>query len=198
MKSENLTSVVKKYENVEEMLKGCQKGSFFKVITLTSPSMKKRNNPYYGKVQKITIYKGCMLGVSYQNVVQNAAKRNGVENDTPYIVNTNTGKGTWILGLENYITENEKGDKYLHLFITRGTRKEMKYLYEGVIIDFNNPIFDKIASWDKNFGKKHEVCKKQEDYGASDDTILSVITPKLENVIEVEQKNKIYQKSNIE
>ena len=184
---------MKRYATLEEILKSSVKGGFYRVVTATIPTMNKRNNPFIGRVKKVTIYSSCQMGISYQNAMQNAYKRtNGEASAQAYEVQANTGKGTWIDGLVNFITENEKDARYLHVFLHKRTKKYVFYLLDGKLVKSGTDLFDEVASWDKNFNKQRTACPKQADYGISDYEITGVITPKVENVIEVVQSDRYY------
>lgn len=184
--------------NLFEGLKRVKKATYCKVVTLTVANMNKTNNPYYG-TKKITIFSSCKLGIDYANLMDSCAKKSMGEQPTEhYKVSTNTGKGDWIEGLEKLVTRNDKGAEYLHIFIEpTATKKYTAYLYNNQLITTDNPLFEQIRFYDKSANKKN-ICSKQENHGIEQNKLTSLITVKCENVIEVFQKETLYENVSLE
>lgn len=181
------------FTNVEDAIKNLKKGSFVRVSMLTTPTMNKRNNPYYGRVKKLTIISGASLGVDYAKLMQNAAKRSGNETEEKYDVDKRYSKGVWVNGLEKFVSVTNTGQKYLHIYMyQRTSKRNVCYMLDGKIITQNNPLFEQIAMWDKNYNKKPQACAKQAEYGVDDTEIPMVITPLLENIIGIKQNDINY------
>ena len=179
--------------NVCDFLKEVKKGAYLNVSAISEPKFSKKSG-FAGYV-KCTIYKSCILGADYATQVENAAKRSGESVTSDYKVSTNTGKGTWINGLYGLVTENEKGVRYLHVYLKKCTKKVVTYISpEGEEFTQDNPLFEAIYMADPASKKSKSACPKQAAFGVSDEQAIFVITPKLDNVIRIEQGNLTYYK----
>lgn len=104
-------------------LKGCQ---FINVVALTDADMYLRNNPFKGRVQKLTITP-MQFGYDYERAVNNRLAREGKE------ANFSAEKlpwGEWLKGWENKVLEY-KDMLYLRTYCVRDARPRTFYLLDG-------------------------------------------------------------------
>lgn len=180
------------FNRIEDFLKVANKGAFTNVVTFTIPKMNK-SAIYFGRVQKVTIYGSVKFGLDYSKLMKTLANKNGISQTEKYQVETNTGKGLWVDGLENIVTENDKGQRYFHLYLDKHSKITTYYLLDGdTYISKEMPLFDKIYSEDYASRKVNEPCDKQKAYGVGDKGYVRKITLKLENVKEIKQGAKSF------
>lgn len=66
--------------NIINQVSATKKATFgVEIITETIPAMRKTNNPFVGRVTKITHYIDGVLGVDYQKTVNRRLAKNGLE-----------------------------------------------------------------------------------------------------------------------
>lgn len=104
-------------------IKGCQ---FMNVVAITDPDMYLRNNPFRGRVKKVTITP-MQMGYSYENAVNNRLDREGCEADFKA---EPLSWGAWVKGLENKVIEH-KDMFYLRTYCVRNARPRTFYLLDG-------------------------------------------------------------------
>lgn len=191
----NKANEIKRFENVYEMLNNLKKGVYSSISYLCDCKMNKRNNPYYGRVKKLTVYNSIKFGVSYANVMEKQATKAGNEPEKAYIVNTNTGKGNWVFGLKDILTRNEEtGKEYLHIAIYPESKTESYYILDGLIVKKDSKVYEEIKSWDNSLKKaKNEPCEKQKEYGVTKEVFVKTPTFILTNVISIKQGNRVWQ-----
>lgn len=144
-----------------------------KVVTITTPKMNKRNNPFLlngDNVQKITYYNNIGLGISYENSTNNKLERMG--EDATFEAEKPKGM-TW----ENYpfILHSDKNpqQKYLRMQFYANTSCKSLYLVNG-----------RIAT-----PKQIETIKEFLPKSNSSDSLIKVVSVKLENVVKIKQAN---------
>lgn len=151
------------------------------IKTATEPAMRKTNNPFVGRVKKVTTYTDAVLGVDYQNAVNNRLARKGFES--------------------NYQSEAPKGKKHYNNFFYQSLDNETFYLkiglYSNTIIESQFFIDGQLATAEqlaelKTFlQSKSHFCQKQADYGLNNEQEqYSIVTPKASNILSIYQGNK--------
>ena len=192
----NEVKKLEKFRSAEEMLRNAKKGVYSKVSYLSECRMNKRNNPFYGRVLKLTVYNSVKFGISYANIMERQAEKAGNAPDSPYIVNTNTGKGNWVTGLKDILTRNEEtGKEYLHIAIYPESKVKSFYLLDGELLNEDDKVLEEVKSWDNSLKRANKPCEKQEDYGMTKETFVKTPTLILANVVGIKQGNKIYLKN---
>lgn len=93
--------------------------------TETVADLKKRNNPYYGRVMK-TQTKWGIMGFDYQNSINNLAAKEGVDP-------LKAKKRHWGNVIHNGLFVENKGKIYLRL--KQEGEKDVKYFLDGMQID---------------------------------------------------------------
>lgn len=144
-----------------------------KVVTITEPRMNKRNNPFIingDVVTKITYYNNIGLGISYENSTNNKLERMG--EDATFEAEKPKGM-TW----ENYpfILRSDKtpGQKYLRMQFYKNTTCKSIYLVNG-----------KLAT-----PQEIETIKAFLPKSNSSDSLIKVVSVKLQNVVKIKQAN---------
>ena len=144
-----------------------------KVVTLTEPKMLKRNNPFIANgdsVQKITYYNNIGLGLSYENSTNNKLERMGEERN----FEAEKPKGM-VWDSYPFILRSEKNpqQKYLRMQFYANTSCKSLYLVNG-----------RIAT-----PKQIETIKEFLPKSNSSDSLIKVVSVKLENVVKIKQAN---------
>lgn len=101
--------------------KGCQ---FINIWTITEPDMYKKDNPFYGRVQKVS---ACQMqfGYSYENAVNNRLEKVGCESD---FVAEPLPWGEW-LHPNKVITH--KDTLYIRTYNVKGVKPRTFYFLDG-------------------------------------------------------------------
>ena len=162
----------KLYKTIIELLRDANPLALFDVGLMTIPNMNKKDNPYYGKVRKISVYNNCILGFRYPTDYNNYYRPNLSPNDG------------WII---DDMLLHRNGKSYLYLFATKATSKDYYYIYQGYPIMRDNIFFKDIVSFDKN-----ACANKSRRPNLNDDRIIFGITPRIENIFYIRQGNKVY------
>ena len=178
MKTANFTIT-----SVEDFVANIKKGTFgVTMITKTEPKMNKRNNPFFGRVQKITYLSNVGLGLSYQNTINNRLERLELENN--YQAEKPKGKHF----INDFILASDKDETihYLRTTMYKNTKSETIYLLDGQIVD--GDILKEI----KVFIPKATTCQKQQNAGLEEQDQVIVRDFKVENIIHLAQGEKVY------
>ena len=156
------------------------------IVTETEPAMRKTNNPFVNRVKKITIYKNAILGVDYQNAVNNRLERNGLE--------------------PNYVAEAPKGKKHYNAFFYQSLDETKFYLKIGMyknttatprfVIDGHDATTSELALLKTFLQDKNTFCQKQANAGLDvKDKQYPIVTPNALNVVSVKLGERlIYQR----
>ena len=174
-------------ENIIEKVSQLKKAVFgLEITTATEPAMRKTNNPFVGRVKKVTKYTDAVLGVDYQNAVNNRLARKGYE--------------------KNYQSEAPKGKKHYNAFFYQSLDNEKFYLkigiYSNTIIESTYYVNGQIATPQqlaeiKTFiQSKTQNIGKQEKAGLSGDEQYHTISPNAQNVLSIKCGQKIIYQRN--
>lgn len=101
--------------------KGCQ---FMTVSYAVEPKMNKRNNPYFGRVTKISVAQ-VQYGYSYQNAVNNRT-----DEDAPEFKAQSMSGAEWLRGFENRLCESSKGIR-ARFYRYEGGKSKSIFLIDG-------------------------------------------------------------------
>lgn len=175
-----------KFNTIQEFVKNVSRGTFgITVTTVTEPKMKKTNNPYYGRVKKLTILTNVALGYDYENTANNRLERNGL---TPCFKAQKSNGKTW--EEYPYILKSDKDAsvKYLRCTMRQNTKVENHYILDGIFIKN-----EKTISEIKSFIQASGTSKKQAECGLDDENQVIVRDFKLENIIALKQGEKYFQ-----
>lgn len=162
-------------KNIFEAVKD-KKGQLGICVTyLVDASMNKTNNPYYGRVKKLTTISNARLGVSYVNCVNGKLERSG---QTP---DYQAGKSTTDF-VNEFIQVSKDGTKnYLKIGINSRTTIDSVYYLDGHIAT------DQEVADIKNYLKKSAPSQRQMAAGIDEDDVYRHITPNVENILHIWQ-----------
>lgn len=167
-------------ESIIEKVSGMKKATFgVDIFTQTEPAMRKTNNPYIGRVTKLTHYIDAVLGVDYQKAVNNRLERNGFE--------------------PTYQSEEPKGKKHYNAFFYQSLDGETFYLKIGIyqstsivsilFLDGQPATPVQIAQIEPFLQKKSNFVQKQADAGLTEtEEQYHIVAPKAQNVVKITEK----------
>lgn len=145
------------------------------VTYLVDAAMNKTNNPYYGRVKKLTTVSNARLGVSYESCVNGKLERSG---QTP---DYQAGKSTTDF-VNDFIQVSKDGTKYyLKVGINSRTTIDSVYYLDGRIAT------DKEMADIRNYLKKSAPSQRQIAAGIAADEVYRHITPNVENILHIWQ-----------
>jgi hypothetical protein len=174
--------------NKIDFFSALNKGVGTNVFTTTIPQMRKTNNPFVGRVQKLTMYSGVVLGTNYENSVNACAERSG--------------------STETFISEKPMGKHYINPFLLASDKDEsvlylqIQYteamLQKGIVKIHSIFLLDgkeateKEVEAIKQFIPTKVAPKKQLEVGVDLDKVRYYIAPKLSNVVALKQGGAIW------
>lgn len=175
--------------NIIEQVSRMNKGTFgIEVITETIPAMRKTNNPFVGRVKKVTHYVNAILGVEYQNVVNNRITRSG--NEATYQSEAPKGKKHYNAFFYQSLTD----DSVFYLKIGMYKNTTCKSTYQ---IDGHEATQNELEALKPFLQVKSNNVQKQADAGLTTENQYHIVAPKVENVLKVTAKfgkQTIYQR----
>jgi len=148
-----------------EVLKTVDNGTFINVVTLTDVRMNKTNNPFYGKVKKLSST-NYLTGVNYEKRVRSNMEKEGLNPDT-FQVEKPSGKNH----VSPCVLVDDKTGTTFYLMVERfdEVQPKVEFLMDG------NPIEKQLF---QDYMVKVSESKKQEQ-----ERKVMVITPKIENIV---------------
>lgn len=167
--------------NLVSFVESLSKGTLSTIITNTEPRMRKTNNPLFGRVRKQTTVNHVVVGVSYENSVNNKSERVGggehIEAEKP------NGK-TWVI--PNLILKADKDENQLYLRVTerKTTTRESFYLVDG------RPATEEEVAIIKENLQGGAPSKKQAELGIAEEDQVVVKDYKLQNILAIKQGSK--------
>jgi len=179
--SKQVKMVMSKSEFVEFLAKqkGCQ---FINILSMTEPDMYLTDNPFRGRVKKITIAP-MQFGYDYEKSVNNRLEKNGLETS---FIGEPLKWGHWVKGMENKVIEH-KDELYMRTYCVRKSNPHIYYILDGKLV--TKEEFEII----KTFFKKSSSSKKQDESGLTEEFQVKPRTYKLSSLIAVTiNKKRIY------
>lgn len=170
-------------ENIINKISKMNKGTFgVEIVTETEPAMRKTNNPFINRVKKITTYTNAILGVDYQNCVNNRLERNGCEAN--YIADAPKGKKYYNAFFYQSLTD--EGTFYLKIGMYKNTTAKSRY-----VIDGHDATDNELETLKTFLQTKSTTCQKQADAGLDTSEQYAIVTPKASNVVSVKLGERI-------
>ena len=161
------------------------------IVAMSTPAMRKTNNPFYGRVTKITKMTGVQIGTNFQSAKNNSAKRSGCSLVEPAVAATPKRRSMEYVN-RMILVNNETGEHYLPV---QWTNKSMTYgfvSFDSCYLLDNQPMthseFKHLQEFLQDSGKDY-VPKDQKDF--NEEEIRNYITLKLENVFTIQQGSKL-------
>lgn len=159
---------------INDLARKTQKG--LAAVSVTEPKMRKRGNPYAGRVKKVTFYRD-FLFASYANTVNGAsATKSGT-------TGTYVPEKTFCHHIDGKLNRvvmqsNTDPSQYYFNFVT----KESTTILSTLIIDGKVATAEQVAEI-KPFLTQSSLCKKQKEFGIVDEQQVKPLRPKLQNVV---------------
>lgn len=157
------------------------------MLTLTTPKMRKTNNPYFGRVQKCTLTTNVALGYDYANNVNLRLERKGVEGEK-FVAEKPNGK-TWVKPKYILCADKDAKKMYLRCTMRPTTKAVVRYLIDKRFAT------DKEIAEIKGFMPAPSTSKKQESAGLTEEEQVIVRDYGFDGIIYLAQGNKIYSHS---
>lgn len=171
-----MENTMSKNEMIEKALRSYPKGSFITIIAESGLSnMRKTNNPYVGRVRKITMYKRIGIARSYENAVNNRIEAIG--------------------GERNFAAQKPSGKHHIDAYILAADKDESKHY--AALFTNRNTIFDSVYLVDnrlatptevkeiESFIPEHKESARQSEAGIAAEDQVKMFTPLIENIISV-------------
>ena len=173
--------------NIFRQVGKMKKGIFgVEILTETEPAMRKTNNPFVGRVKKITHYVNAILGVEYQNVVNNRLTRSG--NEANY--QSEAPKGKRHYNAFFYQSLNDESVFYLKIGIYKNTTCKSTYTVDG-----HEATQSELETLKPFLQSKSANVQKQQDAGLNETEQYHIVAPKTSNVLKITCGTKtIYQR----
>ena len=152
------------------------------IKTNTEPKMRKTNNPYFGRVRKISTYTNAILGVEYQNAVNNRLERGGMEAN--YVAEAPKGKKQY----NAFFYQSLKDESVFYLKIGMYKNTEVKSVYE---VDGRAATNEEVAEIKTFLQTSDGNVKKQQDAGLENEEQYRIVAPKFENVVSITLGEKV-------
>lgn len=171
---------------MKNFVRGLKKGTFgIQVISVTIPTMRKKNNPYLGKVQKFTYSVNVCFGYDYASYLFGKAKKQGLLNGRTledFKAEVSKPKGmNWVEFPFFLQSEKDENQEYLRCYYNSNSKSYSIYLIDGKVAseEQEKEINSFISSSSSSYSTK---------FGVNDITVRS---PKLESIkVIVQGQNK--------
>lgn len=177
---------MKNLKNVSEFVKGINKGTFgITLIAMTDPSgMRKTNNPYVGRVKKISYTANVALGYDYENYLEARAKKLGL-NMADFKAEKPKGK-TWFDHPYLLVSDKDATKHYLRCYYRPNTITKVIWLVDGRLATASE------IEVIKSFIPEKKVSAKQESFGFTKESEVIVRDYSFDSVVALYQGEKVY------
>lgn len=176
--------MVAKLTEVVNFLNGMVRNTFGVVVTTnTEPRMNKTNNPYFGRVRKVSVITNVALGRDYENAVNARLGREGLETD--FKAAKPNGKHHY--GEGGYLLQSDKDAEKFYLRLTENKNTTRKVVW---LLDGREATAEEVAAI-KVFVPICGGSAKQAAHGLDADNEVKLTDVLLENVTEIRQGNKV-------
>ena len=156
------------------------------MMAMTEPKMNKTNNPYWGRVRKITYLANIALGCNYDNVVRNRIVESG-GNKSDWTTQPSNGKH-W-LNFPFILQANKSDRQYLRTMQRANTTTNVVLLLDGKVVTNEQTITDI-----KSFFVKRHPSKKQTEAGIQAKDQVNVFDYGLEGILAITSEGKEWHK----
>ena len=172
--------------SIFDFVDNIHKGTFGMVLVAsTEPKMRKTNNPFYGRVRKVSKVVNSALGYSYETYVNARLERKSLAGDFKAMP---LPWGQWVNGYENEVIEN-KGKLYIRVTILPNTIAKPTYYVDGRLA-----TEDEMAVI-RTFLQEPSFSDRQADKGLTDlEEQVMVRAYALDNIISISQGENIYER----
>lgn len=171
----NLVLSFSELVNELQSTKGCQ---FINLVSMTTPKMNKTNNPYYGRIQKVSTAQ-MQFGYDYERAVNNRLIKEGKE---PNFTTEKLPYGKWLF--KNKVIEH-KGTFYIRTYSVKNSFPKVQYLLDGV--EVSKDMLDDI----KRYIKEDTSSSSKQDYFGLEDNQVKPKNYKFDNIISLTINKKV-------
>lgn len=159
-------------------------GTFGVVITTeTEPRMRKTNNPYFGRVRKVTRLTNVAIGYGYENVVNAHLDREGKTAD--FEADKPKGKH-WVTYPTILASDKDESIEYLRTTMRKNTTTRSVFTLDGNVIE-DPTIVAEIKSFIQS-------SSKPTNQGVEDGNEVIVRDYKLEGILSISQGEKHWER----
>lgn len=149
----------------------------------TEPRMRKTNNPFVGRVTKVTSYTNIVLGRSYENSVNNRTP-NGVK----FVAKKPSGK-SWLVYPYFLVSDNDNTINYLRLTPNKNTVIKSIYYIDGV------EATEAEAAIIKSFLYDNTYSVKQAMHGVAEEDFVKPFDVNVVNIVFIGQGSISYNRN---
>lgn len=177
-----------KFNSISDFANKISKGTFGIVLfTSTIPTMRKTNNPYFGRVVKLSYRTNVALGWGYETTINGRLENNGLEGN--FIAEKPKGK-TWIDYPFILASDKDNSVKYLRTYTRKNTITKSMFALDGVIVTDDNIIAEIMS-----FIPSKSTSKKQGAYGLEEEDKVNLCDYTTDNILYIAQGSDYYAKS---
>lgn len=171
-------------KDLRSFVHGLTKGTFGVTITTeTEPRMRKTNNPYFGRVKKVTRLTNVALGYGYENVVNARLEREGKSAD--FEADKPKGK-SWELYPLFLCSDKDETQKYLRTTMRKNTATKSVLTLDGEVVTDADTI-----AHIKSF---IQSSAKPTNQGLEDENVVIVRDYKVQGIVSIEQGEKMWRR----
>lgn len=125
---------------MKNFVRGLKKGTFgIQMLSVTIPTMRKTNNPFLGRVQKVTYSTNVCFGYDYASYLYGKAKKQGALNGrtlADFKAEVEAPKGmNWIEFPFFLQSEKNSQQEYLRCYYNANSNSYSVYLLDGKVAD---------------------------------------------------------------
>lgn len=153
------------------------------VVANTEPKMRKTNNPFLGRVRKVSTYTNVALGRDYQAAVNSRLEQSGEKADfvaAPPRGMHHYGQGGYLLQ-----SDSDENKFYLRLTMNRNTKIVSRYVVDG------REATEAEVEAIKSFLPSVAPSGKQAASGLTDEDQVRLVSVNIDNIEEVRQGNRV-------
>lgn len=174
------------FNDIFSLVDSLHKGTFGMVFeTSTEPKMRKTNNPFYGRVRKVSRVVNSALGYDYETYVNARLERADLPSEfkaspLPW--------GEWVEGYEGIVISH-KGKTYLRMTILPNTTAKPTYMVDGRVATDEELAVIKTFLQEPSYSNKQAACGLVEQSAQ-----VSVRAYAVENIISIKQGEVEYER----
>lgn len=180
---------MKNLANVSNFIERINKGTFgIVMVAMTDPSgMRKTNNPYVGRVKKLTKTTNVALGYDYVNYLKAKLAKEGLTTD--YASQKPNGK-SWYQHPYILVSDKDATKHYLRCYYRPNTQTKVVWLVDGR--EATKEEVEEI----KSFIPTKTMSKVQASLGLTEENEVICRDYTFDNIILLKQGDKVYNRLN--
>ena len=185
------------FASVESFVENVKSGTLnITMLAVTTPKMSrtrradKRVNPFFGRVEKVTLITDARIGYRYENNVNLELKRKGIDDE---IIPEKPNGKHWI-GFPKLLAADK--DENIH-YVRLTTKKDINMKIVSHIFLDGKLCTDKVILAElEEWLPKHYESKKQADLGLDEEEQIKPFDYTTTNVVMIKQGERKYQNDN--